>query len=52
MPVTIREARDEDAVGIARLGQENSRYYVQLAPELFRVPDEEGLIEFIESGRE
>jgi GNAT superfamily N-acetyltransferase len=52
VPVTIREARDDDAVGIARLGQQNSRYYVQLAPELFRVPDEEGLIEFIESGRE
>jgi ribosomal protein S18 acetylase RimI-like enzyme len=50
--VTIREARGEDAAGIVRLGQENSAYYVQLAPELFRLPDEEGLVEFIENDRE
>jgi hypothetical protein len=50
--VAIREARDDDAVGIARLSRKNSAYYVQLAPELFRLPDEEGLVEFIESGRE
>jgi ribosomal protein S18 acetylase RimI-like enzyme len=50
--VTIREARDKDAAGIAKLSQENSSYYAQLAPEYFRLPDEEGLIAFIESGRE
>jgi GNAT superfamily N-acetyltransferase len=50
--ITIREARDDDAAGIVRLGQENSRYYVQLAPEHFRLPDEEGLVEFIENDRE
>jgi GNAT superfamily N-acetyltransferase len=50
--VSIREARDDDAAGIASLGQENSAYYVQLAPEYFRLPDEEGLIAFIENGRE
>jgi GNAT superfamily N-acetyltransferase len=50
--VTIRGARDDDAVGIVRLGQENSAYYVQLAPEYFRLPDEEGLVEFIENDRE
>jgi ribosomal protein S18 acetylase RimI-like enzyme len=52
LALTIREARDDDAAGIARLGQENSRYYVRLAPELFRLPDEEGLVEFIENDRE
>jgi GNAT superfamily N-acetyltransferase len=50
--LTIREARDGDAAGIVRLGQENSRYYMQLAPEHFRLPDEEGLVEFIENDRE
>jgi GNAT superfamily N-acetyltransferase len=50
--VTIREARDDDAPGIVRLGQENSAYYVQLAPEYFRLPDEEGLVAFIENDRE
>jgi GNAT superfamily N-acetyltransferase len=50
--VTIREARDDDARGIVRLGQENSAYYVELAPEYFRLPDEEGLVEFIENDRD
>jgi GNAT superfamily N-acetyltransferase len=50
--VVIREARDDDAAGIATVGQENSAYYVQLAPEYFRLPDEEGLVAFIEKDRE
>lgn len=50
--VTIRAARDDDAAGIAKLSRENSAYYAQLAPEYFRLPDEEGLIAFIESDRE
>jgi GNAT superfamily N-acetyltransferase len=50
--VTIRAARDDDAAGIARLGLENSAYYAELAPALFRLPDEEGLDEFIERDRE
>jgi GNAT superfamily N-acetyltransferase len=52
LAVTIREARDDDAPGIVRLSRENSAYYVQLAPEHFRFPDEEGLVEFIENDRE
>ena len=52
MAFTIREARADDAAGIVRLGQENSAYYVKLAPEHFRVPDEEGLVAFIENDRE
>jgi hypothetical protein len=50
--VTIREARDHDAEGIARLSRENAAYYVQLAPEYFRLPAEEEFVEFIEDGRE
>ena len=46
-PTIIRTARADDAEGIARIGLENGRYHARLAPELFRVPDEEGLLEFI-----
>jgi GNAT superfamily N-acetyltransferase len=48
---TIREARDDDAAGIVRLGRQNSAHYVRLAPEHFKFPDEEGLVEFIENDR-
>jgi hypothetical protein len=44
--VTVREARDIDAHGITRIGLENSAYYSRLAPEIFRMPDEEGFVEF------
>jgi GNAT superfamily N-acetyltransferase len=47
--VSIREARDDDAAGIASLSRESGAYYVQLAPEYFRLPDEEGFIAFIEN---
>jgi GNAT superfamily N-acetyltransferase len=50
--ITIREARDDDAAGIVRLGQQNSAYYARLAPEHFRLPDKEGLVEFIENDRQ
>jgi ribosomal protein S18 acetylase RimI-like enzyme len=43
----IRAARGEDAPGIARIGQENGRYYARLAPELYRVPDEDAAIALI-----
>ncbi len=52
MAVTIRQAREDDAPEIVRLGRENSAYYAQLAPEHFRLPDEEGFVEFIENDRE
>jgi GNAT superfamily N-acetyltransferase len=45
--VTIRDATAADAPGITRIGRENSAYYVRLAPELFRTPDEEGSVDFI-----
>jgi GNAT superfamily N-acetyltransferase len=50
--VTVREARDVDAHGITRIGLENSAYYARLAPELFRMPDEEGFVEFIANDEE
>lgn len=52
MTITVREAQADDAAGIARLSRENSAYYAELAPEHFRVPDEQGLVEFIENDRE
>jgi len=45
--VVVREARANDAPAIARIGRENASFYARLAPELFRVPEEYGLVEFI-----
>jgi ribosomal protein S18 acetylase RimI-like enzyme len=43
----IREYRDGDAAGIVQISRENSRFYVRIAPEHFKTPDEDGLVEFI-----
>ena len=45
--ITIREATADDAPGITRIGLENSAFNAQIAPELFRIPDVEGFVEFI-----
>ena len=50
--MVVREYRDGDAPGIARISRENSRFYVRLAPEYFKAPDEEGFVDFIESDGE
>lgn len=50
--ITIREARADDAPGIARIGLQNGDYHVKLAPEIFRMPDEEGFVEFISEDSE
>ena len=50
--MNIREARPGDGAAIARIHRENSAYYVGLAPDLFRTPDEGGLAEFLEPGSE
>jgi GNAT superfamily N-acetyltransferase len=50
--IVVREARAEDAQGIARIGLENGVYHARIAPELFRVPAEEGLAEFIAEDEE
>lgn len=46
----IRQATASDAAAIARVHSEGAAYYVGLAPELFRMPDDDGLIEFVEPG--
>ncbi len=46
----IRQATASDAAAIARIHREGAAYYVGLAPELFRMPDDDGLIEFVEPG--
>jgi GNAT superfamily N-acetyltransferase len=48
----IRAYRDADAPGIVRISRENGRFYSTLAPELFREPDEDGFVEFLERDRE
>jgi GNAT superfamily N-acetyltransferase len=46
--VRVREAVPGDAPAIARAHSENAAYYAGLAPDLFQVPDDEGLVEFVE----
>jgi ribosomal protein S18 acetylase RimI-like enzyme len=50
--IVIRDAKAEDAYGITRIGLENGAYHSRLAPELFRLPDEDGLVEFIAADEE
>jgi GNAT superfamily N-acetyltransferase len=46
--VLIRQGRSGDGAAIARIHREGSAYYVGLAPDLFRLPDEDGLVAFLE----
>lgn len=50
----IRAARPGDGAGLARIWLENAGYYVERFPEDFRMPDEDGLTEWLEGllGRE
>ena len=50
--IVVREYRSGDADGIARIARENGAYYAQLAPELFKQPDDEGFAEFIDADGE
>ena len=45
----IRGFQAGDGTGIARMLRENSAYYAALAPDYFRQPDEEGLVDFVEN---
>jgi len=47
-PFRIRRAVAADAAAIARTHSDNAAYYAGLAPDLFRRPDEDGLVEFVE----
>ena len=46
--VTVRESRPGDGEQIARIHRESGRLYRELAPDLFREPDADGLAEFCE----
>jgi ribosomal protein S18 acetylase RimI-like enzyme len=48
----VRDARADDAPGIAQIGLENGAYHARIAPELYQVPEEEGLAEFIAGDEE
>lgn len=45
----IRPARAGDAPALARMHREFDEFYVGLAADDFRVPDEDGLVAFIEA---
>ena len=47
-PIRVRAAIAGDGPAIAHAHGENAAYYAALAPDLFRVPDEDGLVEFVE----
>src|SRR5437879_3201006 len=47
--VEIRPGRPGDGAGIARCHLGSARGYVEQDPELFRMPDEEGLVEWLEA---
>jgi GNAT superfamily N-acetyltransferase len=48
--LNIRQAIPGDGAAIARVHRENAAYYVGLAPDLFRLPEDDGLIEFADPG--
>jgi GNAT superfamily N-acetyltransferase len=45
--LVVRPIRAGDEADIARMHLANSAYYAALAPELFRVPDDDGLLDFL-----
>ena len=49
--LVVRPARDDDAPGIVALARNIARFYVAMNPDLFRIPDEEGFVDFLESNR-
>jgi ribosomal protein S18 acetylase RimI-like enzyme len=49
--LVIRPAREQDAPGIAALARNTARFYVAMDPDLFRIPDEDGFVDFLERDR-
>ncbi len=47
--LVIRKAQTSDAAGVAALHRRNAAIYARMAPELFRVPDDEGLVDYLTS---
>ena len=50
--VVIRDAQAGDAAGIAALYRQNAAVYARMAPDLFRAPDTEGLVDYLASDTE
>ena len=50
--IAIRPVRRGDGPALARIHRANTAYNTELAPDLFRVADEEGLVEFSEPGED
>jgi GNAT superfamily N-acetyltransferase len=50
--LAIREAVPGDGPAIAAIHSDNAAYYVELAPDLFRAPDPDGLAEFVDPSPE
>jgi ribosomal protein S18 acetylase RimI-like enzyme len=48
----IREFRPGDGGALAEISRQNGAYYASLAPHIFRQPDADGLVEFIEGDGE
>jgi GNAT superfamily N-acetyltransferase len=46
LDVTVRPPTPKDAEALARSWQEGARELLELAPDRFRIPDEDGLVEF------
>jgi GNAT superfamily N-acetyltransferase len=44
---TIRRARRDDAAAIARLHLGFAAYYLELAPNDFRLPEQDGLVDYV-----
>jgi GNAT superfamily N-acetyltransferase len=50
--VRIREAVPGDAVAIARVHRDGAAYYSGLAPDLFRMPDDDGLVDYVKRSQD
>jgi hypothetical protein len=50
--VTVRAPRPGDGSGLAQMHLGTSAYHVEIAPDVYRLPDEEGLVDFFERGIE
>lgn len=48
MESVVREAQPGDAAGIARCHRDGAETYAAAAPSLFRIPDEDGYVEWIQ----
>jgi GNAT superfamily N-acetyltransferase len=46
--VIVREYRHGDAAGIVQISRDNARFYAKLAPDYFKVPDDDGFVELIQ----